>query len=192
MGTPAVMMKNLGEMFGHQNWAARQNAMRVLMTTQMLEGTLIRDHVPKMISHLNELDILGATIDAKTQVDIILGSSPMRFEQFRINYNVNLREYTLPELLIELQTAEGFFRQGYQVLATTSVLTSNPKWKKKKQMGQKQVTTLKVKSKAPHPEANKNQRESATSAVRKEILKRIALLLIKVTKQLRAGEITIN
>ena len=38
----------------------------------MDEGTPIQDHVLKMISHLNELEILGAEIDGETQVDIVL------------------------------------------------------------------------------------------------------------------------
>ncbi|KAL6513520.1 hypothetical protein OROGR_021006 [Orobanche gracilis] len=166
MGTAAEMMKNLTEMFGHQNRAARQNAMRVLMTTQMSEGTPVRNHVLKMMSHLNELSILGATIDAESQVDIILGSLPRSFEQFRLNYNMNLRTYTLAELLTELQSTEGLFRQGYhQVFAVTGAGSSKPKWgKKKKQVGQKQVPTFKAKGKVPQlkvPQAEANKKPKA-------------------------------
>ncbi|KAG6492737.1 hypothetical protein ZIOFF_047702 [Zingiber officinale] len=39
------MMFNLKELFGHQNWAARQETMRNLMTTTMTEGTPMRDHI---------------------------------------------------------------------------------------------------------------------------------------------------
>ena len=46
----------------------RQMAMRALLNMKMAEGTPIRDHVLKMISHLNELDILGAEIDGESQV----------------------------------------------------------------------------------------------------------------------------
>ncbi|KAL6570335.1 hypothetical protein OROMI_014849 [Orobanche minor] len=162
MGTAVEMMRNLTETFGHQNRAARQNTMRVLMTTQMSEGTPIRDHVLKMMSHLNELSILGATIDAESQVDIILGSLLRSFEQFRLNYNMNHSTYTLAELLTELQSAEGLFKQGYhQILAATGASSSKRKWgKKKKQVGQKKVATFKAKGKAPQlkapqPELNK-------------------------------------
>ena len=44
--------------------------MRALLNTKMVEGTPVRDHVLKMISHLNELEILGAEIDDESQVDI--------------------------------------------------------------------------------------------------------------------------
>ena len=59
-------------MFGEQNRAGRQVAMRALRNTKMAEGTPIRDHVLKMIVHLNELEILGAEINGESQVDIVL------------------------------------------------------------------------------------------------------------------------
>ena len=43
--------------------------MRALLNTKMAEGTPDRDHVLKMISYLNELEILGAEIDDESQVD---------------------------------------------------------------------------------------------------------------------------
>ena len=82
------------------------------MNTQMTEGTPVRDHVLLMMSHLNEMEVLGADIDAETQVDIILMSLPRSFEQFRLNYNMNKRLYSLAELLTELQAAEGLFQQS--------------------------------------------------------------------------------
>ena len=63
---------SLIEIFGDQNHAARQVVMRELMNTNMAEGTPVWDHVLKMMSHLNDLEILGAKIDGKTQVDIVL------------------------------------------------------------------------------------------------------------------------
>ena len=63
MATAYDMMINLKEMFGDQNHVGRQVAMKALLNTKMAEGTLVRDHVLKMIAHLNELEILGAKID---------------------------------------------------------------------------------------------------------------------------------
>ena len=63
-----------------QNRVARLVAMIYLMNTTMVEGTLVRDHVLKMISLLNELEILGSDIDGETQVDIILQSLPDSFK----------------------------------------------------------------------------------------------------------------
>ena len=71
MATAYDMMMNLKEMFGEQNRAGRQVAMRAFLNTKIAEGTLVRDHVLKMFSHLNELEILGAEIDGESQVDKI-------------------------------------------------------------------------------------------------------------------------
>ena len=59
-------------MFGDQNYATRFIAIKDLMNTTTIERTPVRDHVLKMISLLNELEILGSDIDGETQVDIIL------------------------------------------------------------------------------------------------------------------------
>ena len=76
MATASDMLFNLKELFGEQNRATRQVAMKALMNTQMAEGTPVRDHVLRMMSHLNEMEILGADIDGETQIDIILMSLP--------------------------------------------------------------------------------------------------------------------
>ena len=55
-----------------------------------------------MISHLDELAILGAEIDRETQVDIVL---MLLLESF--TYNMSKSHYSLAKLLKELQAAEG-------------------------------------------------------------------------------------
>ncbi|XP_057981216.1 uncharacterized protein LOC131166655 [Malania oleifera] len=86
------IMQNLKEIFGDQNRAARQTTRKELMNTTMAEGTLLRDHVLKIIGLINELEILGAEIDGETQ-------------------NMNKLSYSLVELLKELQAAEGLIRK---------------------------------------------------------------------------------
>uniref|UniRef100_A0A1S3XW22 Polyprotein n=1 Tax=Nicotiana tabacum TaxID=4097 RepID=A0A1S3XW22_TOBAC len=61
------ILENLKEMFGDQNRAAKQTAMKALLNTKMVEGSSVRDHVLKMMSLLNELEVLGANIDKDTQ-----------------------------------------------------------------------------------------------------------------------------
>ena len=77
--------------------------MRVLLNTKMAEGTPVWDHVLKMISYLNELEILGAKIDSESQVDIVLMSLPESYKNFRLNYSMSKGSYSLAELLKELQ-----------------------------------------------------------------------------------------
>ena len=62
------MVKSLKEMFGDKNCPARQVAMKELMNTNIAEGTSVRDHILKMMSHLNELEILEAEIDGGTRL----------------------------------------------------------------------------------------------------------------------------
>ena len=62
----------------------------------------------------------------------ILMSLPQSFEQFRLNYNMNKRLYSLAELLTELQAAEGLFQQSAQVNVAEKGPSSKPKGKKKK------------------------------------------------------------
>jgi hypothetical protein len=46
--------------------------MRSLLNARMAKGIPVRNHCLKMISYLNELEVLGAKIDPKYQVDMIL------------------------------------------------------------------------------------------------------------------------
>ena len=89
MPTTHDMMMNLKEMFGDQTCSARQKIMKDPMNITMAETTLVRDPILKMISLLNELEILGAEIDGESQVDIILQSLPNSYKQFCLNYNMN-------------------------------------------------------------------------------------------------------
>eukprot|EP00268_Persea_americana_P036150 TRINITY_DN35629_c0_g1_i4.p1 TRINITY_DN35629_c0_g1~~TRINITY_DN35629_c0_g1_i4.p1 ORF type:complete len:136 (+),score=25.42 TRINITY_DN35629_c0_g1_i4:49-408(+) len=92
------IMYSLKEMFGDQDRATRQVAMKELFNTKMAEGTPMRDHVLKMMGHLNELQVLGAEIDGETQIDIILQSLTDSFENFCLNYNMNKLNFSLAEL----------------------------------------------------------------------------------------------
>lgn len=46
--------------------------MRNFMNTKNAEGTLVREHVPKMMSLQNEVEVLGVEIDNDSQVEMIL------------------------------------------------------------------------------------------------------------------------
>ena len=59
-------------MFGEQGHSARQGIIREIYSTKMAEGTSVREHCRTMISNLNTLEVLGADIDGKSQVDMIL------------------------------------------------------------------------------------------------------------------------
>ena len=101
-------------MFGEQGHSARQETMRQIYKTKMAEGTSVREHCLKMISNLNTLEVLGVDIDGESQVDMILQSLPESFKEFKLNYNINKKVYSLSELMNELVVVEG-------ILGTSSV-----------------------------------------------------------------------
>ena len=94
----------------------------------------MQDHVLKMISHLNELEVLGAEIDGETQVDIVLMSLPESFKTFCLNYCMSKRNCSLAKLLKELQAAEGILghKRQVQVMEKGSSSAFAKKGKKKK------------------------------------------------------------
>ena len=94
-------------MFGEQGHSARQETRRQIYNTKMAESTSVREHFLRMISNLNTLEVLGADIDGESKVDMILHSLPKPFEEFRLNYNMNKKIYSLFELMNELVAAEG-------------------------------------------------------------------------------------
>ena len=81
---------------------ARQETMRQIYNTKMTEGTSVRKHFLRMISYLNTLKVLGVDIDEESQTNMILQSLPKSFKEFRLNYNMNKKIYTLSELMNEL------------------------------------------------------------------------------------------
>ena len=72
------------------------------LNTKIAEGTPVQDHVLKMISHLNKLEVLGAEVDGETQIDIVLMSLLESFNNFCFSYNMSKSHYSLAELLKEL------------------------------------------------------------------------------------------
>ena len=103
--------------------------MKALFNTKLDEGSPVQEHVLKMISHLNELEILGAEVDEKTQIDIVLTSLPESFNNFRLTYNMSKSYYSLAELLKELQAADGIIRHKRSLHAKEKGSSSSVKKK---------------------------------------------------------------
>ena len=112
--------------------------MKTLMNSKMSEGSSVRDHCLKIISYLNELEILGATVDRETQVDMLLETLPDSFNQFKLNYNMNKMTLSLPELMKKLQAAEGILRaKGSIHIAKVGTSLGKPKGKNQKKKNNK-------------------------------------------------------
>ena len=72
VGLASDIILSLKEMFGELSRSTRQETIRQIYNTKMVEGTLVREHCLRMISHLNTLEVLGADIDGESQADLIL------------------------------------------------------------------------------------------------------------------------
>ena len=101
VGLASNIMLSLKEMFGEQDRSARQETMRQIYNTKMAKGTSVKEYCLRMISNLNTLEVLGADIDGESQVDMILQPLLESFKEFRLNYNMNKRIYSLSELINE-------------------------------------------------------------------------------------------
>ena len=90
-----------------------------------------------MISYLNAQEILGGNIDGESQVDMILQSLPKSFKEFKLNYNMNKKIYTLSKLMNELVATEGILVKAGVDTNMAKTSSSKPKskgkggWKKK-------------------------------------------------------------
>ena len=111
------IMLSLKEMFGEQGRSTRQDTMRLILNTKMAQGTPVREHCLKMISYLNTMEILVVDIDGESQADMILQSLLESFKEFKLNYNMNKKIYTLYKLMNELVAVE-------VILGTASVDTN--------------------------------------------------------------------
>ena len=89
-------------MFGDLGRPTRQVAMQQLIGAKMVEETLVKEHVLKIIRCLNELETLCAKIDTQTRIDIILNLLSMSFTSFRLYYNMNQINFSMSELMSSL------------------------------------------------------------------------------------------
>ena len=72
----------------------------------MTEGTSVQEHVLKIIDLITRLGQLGFIMDGELNQDLILQSLPELYNQFVLNYHMNILNTSLSELLNMLKTAE--------------------------------------------------------------------------------------
>ncbi|KAJ0078434.1 hypothetical protein Patl1_37005 [Pistacia atlantica] len=88
---------------------------------------------------LNEAEILGSIIDPETHIDMVLASLNDFFSQFKLDYDLNHKEYTLMTLMHDLQRAEGIIKgkQGKGHLVHAFISRSTHTFQKGKKKGRK-------------------------------------------------------
>ncbi|GMN19147.1 hypothetical protein TIFTF001_042830 [Ficus carica] len=118
--TSKHVMDNLEEMFGEQTIQAKTDAIKGLMNCKQKVGTLIKEHMMKIMAYLSEAQANGAEIDAATQLVMIFQTLSKDFDLFQASYNLNRKEMSLTELMKELQAFENIFK-GYGFKAEANV-----------------------------------------------------------------------
>ncbi|KAL5547171.1 hypothetical protein UlMin_006858 [Ulmus minor] len=141
----AQIMASVQDMFGETSTRARFEAVKAIMNSRMKLGTPIRDHLLRIMTHFNEAEIHGSSIDQQTQVDMILETLPDSFIPFKTNYVLNKMDLNLTALMTELQTFESMIKsKGGEA---NMVVASSSSFKKKKKVSDKRKASLKAKKK---------------------------------------------
>ncbi|KAJ8768917.1 hypothetical protein K2173_023912 [Erythroxylum novogranatense] len=96
---------------------------------------------PTMILHLKEL--FGFVMDHELSIDLVLQSLSSSFSQLVMNFNMNQKDMTLPELLNMFKTAEGCLKkEPSSVLVVSSSKSKKKSFKKNKNKKQKASTNV--------------------------------------------------
>nr|GMN71606.1 hypothetical protein TIFTF001_051859 [Ficus carica] len=80
------------------------------MNCKQKVGTIIKEHMMKIMAYLSEAQANGAEIDAATQLVMDFQTLSQDFDLFQASYNVNRKEMSLTELMKELQAFENIFK----------------------------------------------------------------------------------
>lgn len=59
------------------------------MNTKMSKGTLVKEHMIKMINLFNEMEILRVENNGETNIDMVLETLLASFSKFKLNYSMN-------------------------------------------------------------------------------------------------------
>ncbi|KAL5833326.1 hypothetical protein ACOSQ3_017000 [Xanthoceras sorbifolium] len=145
------IMMSLDEMFAMRSWTTNREVVTAFMNLRMKPRQTVKDHMMKVVAHLNITEPNGAEIDGKTKIDMIVNSLSDSFDQFKLDYTLNNKEYTLQGLMQDVQSAEKILVKGkgqeiHMVGKVATVKTSKKvkKSQKEKQLGPTKKETKKV------------------------------------------------
>ncbi|XP_031286365.1 uncharacterized protein LOC116145058 [Pistacia vera] len=124
------IITHLKELFQKRGRYECYDISKALYRCQMTKGTLVGQHVVKMIGYIHKLEILGFGMEAKLSIDLVLQSLPNSFSQFIMNFNMNSIEKSLSELLNMLKTVEKDMKKSKLVM-----LVDTTPWKGKGKQG---------------------------------------------------------
>ena len=100
------IVAHLKELFHDQARSETFEVSKMLFRSRMQEGTSPIQYALKMHGYIVRLDQLGFGMDNELSIDLILAGLPDSFAQFVLNYRMNDKETTIPELINLLKTVE--------------------------------------------------------------------------------------
>ncbi|XP_021300360.1 uncharacterized protein LOC110428776 [Herrania umbratica] len=106
MSNPTNIMVHLPEMFGTKTGFAKVKVINAFKDLKQKLGKPVKDYMLKLISYLNKVELNGVKIDVETQISMIVHSLKLSFSQFKLDYELHIRAYTLCELMNDLQNVE--------------------------------------------------------------------------------------
>ena len=122
------MLQTLEGMYAKSTASERQAAITDLINTRMIGGR-VKDHCLAMISHISRAEVMGAKLQKKMKIDLILQSLPKHFNQFQVNYNMHKMDLTPVQLMHKLESAEQSLKEPSNINFTEGSI--KPKGKPK-------------------------------------------------------------
>ncbi|KAK0580852.1 hypothetical protein LWI29_007090 [Acer saccharum] len=149
MESAADIMMSLEEMFAMKSRTTKREAVTAFMNLRMKPGQAVKDHMMKVIAHLNIAELHGVEIDGETKIDMVVNSLSDFFDQFKLDYTLNKKEYTLQGLMQDVQSAEKILvkGKGQEIHTVGKVATVKARQKVKKQQKKKPLGPIKKETK---------------------------------------------
>ena len=112
----------------------------MLFRFRMQEGTSLVQYALMMHGYIIRLDQLGFGMDNELSIDLIMAGLPDSFAQFVLNYRMNDKETTIPELInLLIKTIEPtLMKEGKTVMLVNSSSSKKSSKNKKKRKIPKQ------------------------------------------------------
>ena len=121
----------LKELFHEQERSERFEVSKMIFRSRMQEGTSPIQYELKMHGYTVRLDQLGFGMDNELSIDLILAGLPDSFSQFVLNYRMNDKETTIPELINLLKTVEPTLMKEGKIVILVNCSSSKNKKKRK-------------------------------------------------------------
>ncbi|KAL0416262.1 UNVERIFIED_CONTAM: hypothetical protein Slati_3458100 [Sesamum latifolium] len=125
---PSIMLR-MKDVHAVPDRHIRYAATKAFFGTKMAEGSSVHSHGVKMLSLMEKLEDLKVGLNNDTYIDVILQSLPPSCDPFIVNYNMNVLEKSIHELINMLVQYEAKIHKFEPAILVGEDLTSKVKGK---------------------------------------------------------------